>query len=210
MPPDRELLDELKEADQADQIAYTRHLCEVILDKWPDHGPTLIRYACALIELALYDEAASVLDHAEAVVPDEQKHLVFAQHGHRLEHMGDFSSAEKQHLKAHACDPDDATYLIYAGSVAFRRGDVHRAEQLARQALECSEGCLDEAHFNLGGYLLVQRRYTEARDCYLRALEIDPNYLDREEASCRCRARDQKPRRTRRHTPICYPLRIEI
>ncbi|MEM7386444.1 MAG: hypothetical protein AAF514_16000, partial [Verrucomicrobiota bacterium] len=150
MTPDRKLLDELTEADEAEQTAYTRHLCEAVLDKWPDHGPTLIRYACALIELALYDRAASVLDHAEAVVPEERKHLVLAQRGHRLEHMGDFSGAEQQHLKAHAHDPDDATYLIYAGSVAFRRGDVHRAEQLARQALQCSDGCLEEAHFNLG------------------------------------------------------------
>lgn len=176
MPPDQELLDELREADEAGQTAYTRDLCETVLGKWPDHSPTLIRYARALIELAMYDEAASVLDRAEAVVPEEKKHLVFAQRGHRLEHMGDFSGAEEQHLEAHARDPDDATYLIYAGSVAFRRGDIHRAEQLMRQALECSEGCLDEAHFNLGGHLLAQRRYTEARDCYLRALEIDPNY----------------------------------
>lgn len=41
---------------------------------------------------------------------------------------------------------------------------------------ECSDGRLDEAHFNLGGYLSAQKRYEEARDCYLRALEIDPEY----------------------------------
>jgi len=45
-----------------------------------------------------------------------------------------------------------------------------------RRALQCPEGCLDEAYFNLGGYLLRQGNYEEARDCYLKALEIDPEY----------------------------------
>ncbi len=35
---------------------------------------------------------------------------------------------------------------------------------------------LDEAWFNLGGALLTQRRLEEARDCYLKAIGIDPKY----------------------------------
>ncbi|MEM7010676.1 MAG: tetratricopeptide repeat protein [Verrucomicrobiota bacterium] len=174
MRPDRELLNRLKDADATGQTAYTRHLCEAVLDKWPDHGPTLIRYACSLIELAVYDLATSVLDHAAAVVPEERMHLVHAQRGHLLEHMGDFIAAEEQHLKAHSLDPDDATYLIYAGGVAFRRGDIQQAEQYARHALECTDGSLEEAHFNLGGCLLSQKRYPEARYFYLNAFKIDP------------------------------------
>ena len=164
-------MDALREADHAGQVACTRYLCEAILDRFPNHGPTLIRYAGVLIELALYDAAGCILDRADAVVPGDQRHLVLAQRGHMLEHMGDFAASEKQHLAAHDLDPNDATYLIYAGSVAFRR-----AEELARKAVSCSEGCLDEAYLNLGGYLLAQRRYVEARDCYLRSLEIDPEY----------------------------------
>ena len=166
----------LREAEESGHVAYTRHLCETILEDNPDHGPTLIRYACALIEFALYDEAGAVLDQAEAVIPAERRHLVLAQRGHQLERMGDYSGSEEFHLKAHELDPDDATYLIYAGSVASRRGDIARAETLARKAISCSKGCIDEAYFNLGGCLLAQKRYEEARDCYLRAIEIDPDY----------------------------------
>ena len=176
MPPDRELLDALSEADTADQTAYGRHICETILSRYPDHCPTLVVHARFLIELSQYEEAAKALDHAETVVPDERRHLVLAQRGHLLEFMGDYSGAEELHLEAHELDPDDAAYLIYAGSAAFRRGDTFRAEELVRSALRCSDGCLEEAHFNLGGYLLAQKRYEEARDCYLRALEIDPDY----------------------------------
>jgi len=176
MSPDRELLDALWEADAADQTAYSRHLCEVILNRYPDHGPTLILHAKRLIAFSHYEEATRCLDHAELVVPQALRHHVLAERGHLLGRMGDYVGAEEMHLKAHELDPDDATYLIYAGSVAFRRGDIFRAEELARRALKCPEGCLDEAHFNLGGYLLAQKRYEEARDSYLRALEIDPDY----------------------------------
>ena len=169
-------MDALNDADDAGHVALARIISEEILDQSPDHGPTLILYAGFLLDLGLYEDAARVLDRAEAVVPKKILHLVLAQRGHRLECMGDFSRSEELHLEAHALDPDDATYLIYAGSVAFKRGDIHRAEELARKAASCSEGCIDEALFNLGGYLLAQKRYDEARDCYLRALEIDPDY----------------------------------
>jgi hypothetical protein len=69
MHPEQELMDALRDAEHAGHVAYTRYLCEAILDRWPNHGPTLIRYAGALIELALYEEAGAVLDRAEAVVP---------------------------------------------------------------------------------------------------------------------------------------------
>jgi tetratricopeptide (TPR) repeat protein len=176
MPSDRDLLDTLNKADEAGQVAYTRQLCEAILYRQPGHGPTLVRYARVLIESALYDEAAVILDQAESVVPVDKRHLILEQRGHRFELMGNFSAAEELHMKAHDLVPNDATYLIYAASAAFRRGDIHRAEELARKAILCRDGCLDEAYSNLGGYLLVQKRYSEARECYLRAIEIDSEY----------------------------------
>lgn len=176
MTIDRDLLDELSRAETAGHLALTRHLCELILADEPDDGPTLIRYASCLLGLSLYDTAAKTLDRAEMVVPLERRQLVLAQRGHLRQAMGDYVGAERCFLSAHNLDPDDATYLIYSGSVAFARGDIKRAEEFVRLALECSEGSLDEAYFNLGGYLVAQSKYEEARTCYLRALEIDPDY----------------------------------
>jgi tetratricopeptide (TPR) repeat protein len=102
--------------------------------------------------------------------------LVLAQRGHLLEARGDFLNAERLFLEAHHLDPSDATYLIYAGSVAFRRGDIDRAQKLASKATDCTEGCVEEAWFNLGGHLLSEKRYHDAADCYRKALEIDPDY----------------------------------
>jgi tetratricopeptide (TPR) repeat protein len=173
---DRDLLDELSRADEAGHVALTRHLCEQVLADYPTHGSTLIRYAACLVDLSLYEDAAAVLDRAEQVVPRERRQLVLAQRGHLFQSMGVHAEAERYFVSAHEQDPNNATYLIYAGSAAFARGDITRAESFARKALECPEGCVDEAYFNLGGYLLAQKKYDEARTCYVRAIEMDPDY----------------------------------
>lgn len=176
MTSDESLYQAMRLADEMNQVGYARHLCERYLQDHPDHVPTLIRYACILISLAQYSAAQAALDHAQPITPKERLHLVIAQRGHLLEAQGNYVGAEELFMKAHALDPDDATYLIFAGSVAFRRGDIIRAEALARQATGCSDGCIDEAWFNLGGYLLSAKRYSDAADCYRRALDIDPEY----------------------------------
>lgn len=169
------LLDLMWDADSARQVAFKRHLCEEILEANPNHKIVLIIYAGVLIDLSLYDQAEKVLDHA-FTLSKKLRPQVFAQQGHRLKRMGDYAGAEAQYLKANEIDPGDASYLIFAGTAAFRRGEIGQAVAHARGAVLCSEGCLDEAFSNLGGYLMVQRNYDEARLCYLRALEITPDF----------------------------------
>jgi tetratricopeptide (TPR) repeat protein len=166
----------IREADQNDQIGYVRHLCERFLQEFPNHGPALLCYACNLIALRLYAEAQAALDHAEKVVPPERLHLVLAQRGHLLEAQGRFDQAGETFMAAHRLDPDDATYLIYAGNAASRRGDLEGALELLTQATRCPEGCIDEAHFNRGGELLALKRYEEAAEAYRGALRLDPDY----------------------------------
>ena len=175
-PASKALLSAIAAADEKDQIGYTRYLCERFLAHHPDYVPILIRYACNLISLAQYDAAEAVLDRAESKVSAKHLHMVLAQRGNLLEAKGDFLNAERLFMEAHGLDPSDATYLIYAAAVAFRRGDVDRAQKLASKAADCTEGCSEEAWFNLGGYLLSDKRYHDAADCYRKALEIDPNY----------------------------------
>jgi tetratricopeptide (TPR) repeat protein len=175
-PASKAFLSALATADEKDQIGYTRYLCERFLAHHPDHVPTLIRYANNLISLAQYDAAEAALDHAQSKVSAKRLHLVLAQRGHLFEAKGDFLNAKRLFMEAHQLDPADATYLIYAASASFRAGDIDRAQKLASKAADCKEGCVDEAWFNLGGYLLSDKRYHDAADCYRKALEIDPNY----------------------------------
>lgn len=171
-----DILDALKLADDRDQIAYARFLCEIYLADHPDHVTTLIRYACNLIALKQYSMAEKVIDDSQRLVPEERLHHVLAQRGHLLVAKGDFSLAEAAFIRAHELKPDSASHLIYAGDAAFCRGNIERAMELARQAIRCTEGCIEEAYFNLGGYLLSNQQYPEAADCYRKALKIDPDY----------------------------------
>jgi tetratricopeptide (TPR) repeat protein len=178
--PDRELLRKLSEemhaADDADEIGYVRHLCELILEERPKHTPTLLLHARNLMLLSQYDEAAKLLERIEATILPEHQHMLHSCRGHLAQHRGYFAEADACFMKAHELAPREARYLIYAGSAAFGRGDIERAEHLTRRATECPEGCIEEAWFNLGGSLLSQKRYQEAKKCYQRALELDPDY----------------------------------
>lgn len=167
---------ELMEADNAEQVGYVRYLCEKRLGQFPDHGPTLIVYARTLIELGQYNKARKAIEHARSVVPTNKLHLVEYQLGHLSVAQGQFIMAINSFMHAHEMKPDDATGLIYAASAAHRMGDIDQAQTLARSATTCAEGCIDEAYFNLGGYLLSDLQYEEARECYVKALEIDPDY----------------------------------
>lgn len=175
-PASKALFSAIRTAEEKDQIGYARYLCERFLISQPDHVPILIGYACNLISLAQYDAAEAALDRAQSMVPAKRLHLVLAQRGHLLEAKGDFSNAERLFMEAHRLYPTDADYMSYAAAVAFRMGNIDRAQKLASQATDCPEGCVDEAWYNLGGYLLSDKRYHDAADCYRKALEIDPNY----------------------------------
>jgi tetratricopeptide (TPR) repeat protein len=56
------------------------------------------------------------------------------------------------------------------------------AAAVHRRATRCKEGCIDEAFLNLGFVLRALERYSEARKCFQRALEIDPKYKEAKEA----------------------------
>jgi len=174
--PNDEQLEELLLADETDHVGFTRYLCERYLKAHPDHGPVLLIYSRTLVSLAQYAAAKATLDYAQTIITQKRLPMLLAQRGHLLEAQGDFSGAEAAFLQAHIFEPRDATHLIYAGSVAFGAGSVTRAENYARKAIECPEGCIDEAYYNLGGYLLSMQRYQEAGDCYRKALELDPDY----------------------------------
>jgi tetratricopeptide (TPR) repeat protein len=171
-----DVYEKIELADEKQQIGYARILCELYLKDNPNHGPALIRYAINLISLGQYSLAQKALDHAEEVVKKEHLQYVLAQRGHLLRERGEFEAAEAMYLRAHELDPINATYLIFAGLVAFQSGNISRAIQFTRQATQCAGGCVDEAYFNLGGYLLSDRQYPEAAKCYHKALEIDPQY----------------------------------
>jgi hypothetical protein len=125
--------EEIKQADKAGQIGNDCYLCERFLEKYPEHVPTLVRYASNLISLAQYSQAAEVLDRAQAVVSDEKRHFVLIQHGHLMEAQGQFAAAEQ----------------------------VFRFFRLKHARVKCEGGCKEADTPVLSGVVTTSERRTE-------------------------------------------------
>jgi tetratricopeptide (TPR) repeat protein len=167
---------QIRLADDRNQIAVVVELCKKHLQKFPKHGPAWLRYGMALAAFARYADAEKAIRNALKFCPKERLSGPYGQLGHLAELRGDFKQAAIWYRKAVNQKPGDADYYLFLGQNAFKRGLLKQAEAHYRRALKCSQGCLEEAFFNLGGILLGKRKYLEAIECYEEALKIDPKY----------------------------------
>lgn len=170
------LRERLKEADRQDQIILAICLAERLLAEGDSAGWIFEIYAINLIGIGRYADAEAALAKAEQLVPEKRIPWVIHRRAHLEKRRGNLQSALDLWKEAHSKLPEEATFPIYAASVAFRLGRLAEAEELARIGTKCPKGFPDEAWYNLGGYLAAQQRYEEALTCYERAIELDPAY----------------------------------
>jgi tetratricopeptide (TPR) repeat protein len=152
------------------------------LAEYPDHGAAWHLLGIALIELARYEEAKTAMTRAIDLCPTEKRQIPFAQMGHLFMESGDYHQAEVWYRHAVQADPDDATYHIFLGALLAKQGRLEEAERSQRTAIDCAEGCMDEAYLNLGLVLRAQERFVEAADCFRTAIRLDPGYRVAREA----------------------------
>jgi tetratricopeptide (TPR) repeat protein len=168
--------EEIDEALEKGSLGLCRELCDRFLQDHPNDVSLLCLHGENLVDLAQYEEVERVIEKAERLAPKKTVQWVLRKRGYLYETMGNFERAIEVYLRAHFLNPLEAAHLIFAASATYRSGDVSKAIDLAARATKCTEGPIYEAYYNWGGYLLVQRRYQEALDCFRRALEIDPDY----------------------------------
>jgi tetratricopeptide (TPR) repeat protein len=170
----KDSFNQIRLADDREQIAVVIELCRKHLKKFPKHGPAWLRYGMALVALARYAEAEKALLKALKLCPAKQLSIPYLQMGNLVEAKGDFKNAAAWYRKAVKHNPQDADLYVYLGENAWKRGLHKQAEAHYRRALKCSEGRLDEAYGNLGGILLGRRNYSEAIKYRREALKLDP------------------------------------
>ncbi len=146
------------------------------LQDYPDHGPAWLLVGIALVGLARYEEAEQAFAKALEFCPAEMRQLPLDELGHLFREAGDYEQAAKWYQKAIEADPGDATHHIYLGAVRAKQGRFLEAEEEHRAAIECSEGCIDEAYLNLGFVLRALDRLAEAAECFRNAISLDPEY----------------------------------
>jgi tetratricopeptide (TPR) repeat protein len=165
----------IRKADDAEHFARVIKLCGAHLAIYPDDAARWAVLGRTLCTFARYREAEAALSKALAFVHSERRHMVYWQFGHLEEARGNRVAAMQWHRKAARLQPDNASSWIYCGHIAFLQGRLKQVEAFNRRALRCREGAFEEAWFNLGGALLAQDRLEEARECYIKAIAIDPS-----------------------------------
>ena len=163
-------------ADDRGQTAVVVELCKKHLRKYPKDGFAWLYYGTAQTDLAQYAAAEKAIRRAITLCPKKALPIIYSRMGHLFQAKGNFKQASFWYRKAVNKKPQDATWHIFLASNVFKRGLLKQSEAYYRRALKCSEGCFDEAYFNLGGILLAKRNYSEAIKCYKESLKIDPKY----------------------------------
>lgn len=110
--------------------------------------------------------------------PQDKRQLVYWRFGHVHRERGSHFVAERCYRRAVDAAPADATYHIFLGALLAHAGRSEEAEAVHRRATGCKVGCIDEAFLNLGLVLRPRERYAEARECFQRALALDPKYKE--------------------------------
>ncbi len=164
-----------------DHAATTVLLAERWLRDHPDDLWIIHKYAAMLYQMTRYDEAIQVCVDAIARFPDSRWGL-YNQVGHLHRYRGNFADAELWYQKAKDEDPEEAASYIFLGAVQARQGKLKEAEATHRAATRCADGCIDEAHHNLGLVLRGQGRLAESVGCFRKAIELCPTYADAIEA----------------------------
>ena len=163
-------------ADDRGQTAVVVELCKKHLRKFPKDGIAWLYFGIAQTELAQYRTAEKAIRRAIVLCPERALPVAYSRMGHLLQAKGELKRAAIWYRKAVKQKPKDATYHIFLASNAFKWGSHKQSKAHYYRALECSEGSLDEAYFNLGGIFLGERNYPEAIKNYEAALKIDPKY----------------------------------
>jgi tetratricopeptide (TPR) repeat protein len=169
---------EIKRFDARDMVCCTVELARRYLAAHPKHGVVWLYYADSLYAMARYPEALAALRRGLRLCPADKLHLVYCRFGHLHRQRGALRLAERWYRRAVDRSPSDATYRIFLGAVLARAGRLQEAEAVHRRATRCKEGCIDEAFLNLGLVLRALERYSDARKCFQRALDIDPKYKE--------------------------------
>ena len=87
---------------------------------------------------------------------------------------GDLDEALRTTSEALHNDPENAAFHIIAGRIAMEQGKLERGLHLLDRAVELSPG-LPDAHYYRGIVFQRWQRNDEARQCYQRAYDLEPD-----------------------------------
>ena len=167
---------EIQAAVDRSLYACVIELAQVYLCEFPEDGLVWLDLGDALLAFGRYKEARVALLRAVKYMRPEHLDLPYSYMGHIYKSRGDYRKAAEWYRKAVGAAPGEAGNHIYLGSALLHAGKLTAAERSFRKALECKDGPVDEAYYNLGVTLCGQAKYKAALVCFEKALRLDPKY----------------------------------
>jgi tetratricopeptide (TPR) repeat protein len=159
-------------------------LAESYLKDFPNSQGAWSLYSLALSNLSRGKEAKKALLKTMRLHKDSNDFhgWLLCRMGNIYKDSGNFSKAIEWYKKAHNAIPEEATFLIHIGVTFLRIEKYDEAAATLIQATKCSEGCIDEAFYNLGVVRMAQKKYKEASVCFERAIKVDSKYKEAKQA----------------------------
>lgn len=176
MPNPDELFELLQDAEDRDQLATARALYEALLVIDPEQASLLVLFGANLIELGDLATAERILERAQEYIDEETEVALLTQQGNLARAKGDYPTAEKLFRDAHKLNPTDAENLLNAAAMSVALGQPPRAEHLLREAVKLEDEFYIDSLFNLAGLLVSLQRYPEAKTCYQKILNKEPDH----------------------------------
>lgn len=149
-----------------------------LLAAQPDSSIGWFRLGGALADAARYPEALRALRRGLRLASAADRDLVHWRIAAAHDQRGNLRLAERHYRRAIAANPREASWRIMLGGLLARMGRLREAAAMHRRATRCPLGARDEAWLNLGLVLRAQERFVEARQCFRRALRLDPRYRE--------------------------------
>jgi tetratricopeptide (TPR) repeat protein len=163
-----------RELEAADQPAAALLAIRNFLRTSPDDANASLQMGRLLASLGRHGEAEAALTQAQLLFADESEYVVHRELGHLYRDWGRLEMALAAYQKVVILRPEHASGHIYSGAVLASLGRFDEALAAHQRGTQCSEGRVDEAHYNLGLVLRALERFEEARAHFERALELDP------------------------------------
>lgn len=129
------------------------------LDEHPRDLPVLLHLAGGYLHLDRNDEAIATYGRVIDVQPG---HVAALNNIAWLSRDRDLEQAMEYARRAHELAPEDPYVLDTLGMLTLQQGDVSGAYELVREASERSRDA--QIHLHLGGILIQQERFDEARE----------------------------------------------
>lgn len=160
------------EADGHDSTAY--EIYKRVMSLAPKRESAIYRAALNLIDIGrLSDAEAHLMRLKWNAAP--KPWLIELAMGQLRSAQGRLLDAEKHFTKAWKLNPDKTETAIFLADCLFKQEKFDEARRVLLASME-AKGDLDELYLNLGCIERAKGNYAMARDYFLKALEITPDY----------------------------------